>query len=524
MSNSLSRFVALLAVLGFAGPAHAAQYRFTRLVDHVDDDFSPRTPHLRLDQRGRRRRVQGHPVGAGREQLVGRDRPREPVGGDHHHRRGPGRERSSSSSAISSRSTTRARPRSAAFLTNDDVAILRASGTSTTTIASTAGEFSSFGFDTSLNNAGEVAFTGQLDAGDQGLFSGAGGPVVTHYTSAAPVLVDGETTDLGGGNFGRPSINNTGGEIAFWDRVEAPAPGEGIFAGRSGVFRTLGPTDRFYNGAGDRGDANNNDLGVGAFEVSFLDDDGESVTAIATSDDGALSIVADTLHGYGGFGFYAPAINNHGQVVFRGFLPDFATDGVFTGPRPRKDAIITSRDRLDGARIMSSSFSVCSEALNDSGRSSSSWTSRTRRSPKASGPRSTWRRRRGRPRRDRGVISTSAAEALRLRARGAGPRVRHHPVAARPPWPRRAPGRRRAPAGPPTRRCSPRVATPMLAVTRSSTAVPVGAHDPEDVLLHRLAQALGQRQRLARPWSRAGSGTARRRRSGWPCRWPAARP
>ena len=246
-------------------------------------------------------------------------------------------------------------------------AILRADGTSMTTIASTAGEFGSFGFDTSLNNAGEVAFTGQLDTGDQGLFSGAGGPVVTHYTNAAPVLIDGETTDLGGGNFGRPSINNTGGEIAFWDRVEAPAPGEGIFAGRSGVFRTLGPTDRFYNGAGDRGDANNNDLGVGAFETSFLDDDGEFVTAIATSDDGALTIVADTLHGYGAFGFYAPAINNRGQVVFRGFLPDFVTDGVFTGPKPKKDAIITSRDRLDGARILSTSFSVCSEALNNAG-------------------------------------------------------------------------------------------------------------------------------------------------------------
>jgi hypothetical protein len=177
---------------------------------------------------------------------------------------------------------------------------------------------------------------------------------------------DPDTTSLGGGNFARPSIN-TGGEIAFWDRVESPAPGEGIFAGRNGVFRTLGPTDRVYNGAGDRGDANNNDLGIGAFETSFLDGNGQFVTAIATSNQGVLTIVADTLHGYGGFGFYAPAINNRGQVAFRGLLPDFTTDGVFTGPNPKKDAIITSRDRLDGARILSGSFSVCSEALNNSG-------------------------------------------------------------------------------------------------------------------------------------------------------------
>src|SRR6185295_3910150 len=107
-------------------------------------------------------------------------------------------------------------------------------------------------------------------------------------------------------NFGRPSINNSGGEIAFWDRVEGGASGEGIFAGRTGVFRTLGPTDRFYNGAGDRGDANNNDLGVGAFETSFVNDAGEFVTALVTSDHGTLSIVADTLNGYAGFGFFAP--------------------------------------------------------------------------------------------------------------------------------------------------------------------------------------------------------------------------
>ena len=50
-----------------------------------------------------------------------------------------------------------------------------------------------------------------------------------------------------------------------------------------------------------------------------------------------------------------------------GFLADFSTDGVFTGPNPKKNAIITSRDRLDGARIISGSFSVCSEALNDAG-------------------------------------------------------------------------------------------------------------------------------------------------------------
>jgi hypothetical protein len=367
MSNTIARFVALLAVMGITSAAHAgAGYTFTRLVDHVDDNFSQRTlTCASINESGdvAFKGTRSAPDGLSSWDVIARVN-REGVitiiAED------PARAQFQFFSHFVSINDS-GETSFGAFLSNDSMAIIRADARSMTPIASTAGEFSSFGFDTSLNSAGEVAFTGQLDTGDQGLFSGTGGPVTTHYTSAAPVLVDGQTTDLQGGNFGRPSINNTGGEIAFWDRVEGPAPGEGIFAGRSGVFRTLGPTDRFYNGAGDRGDANNNDLGIGAFETSFLNENGEFVTAIATSDRGMVSIVADTLNGYGAFGYYAPAINNRGQVAFRGLLPDFTTDGVFTGPNPKKHVIITSRDRLDGARIVSTSFSVCSEALNNSG-------------------------------------------------------------------------------------------------------------------------------------------------------------
>jgi hypothetical protein len=45
--------------------------------------------------------------------------------------------------------------------------------------------------------------------------------------------------------------------------------------------------------------------------------------------------------------------------------PDFHR--VFTGPNPKKDTIITSADRLDGARVISTSINVCAEGLNDSG-------------------------------------------------------------------------------------------------------------------------------------------------------------
>ena len=366
VQSAVSRFLAVLAVAGLAAGADAApRYKFTRLVDHVDDNFGPRTlTCASINDSGVVAFKATRSSADGLDSWdviarVSRDGVITTIAED------PDKTEFQFFSDFVSINDA-GQVSFGAFLSNDDRAILRATGAATTTIASTAGAFSAFGFDTSLNNAGEVAFTGQLDTGEQGLFSGAGGPVVTHYTNAAPVLVDGSATDLDGGNFGRPSIN-TGGEIAFWDRVAAPVQGEGIFAGRSGVFRTLGPTDLTYNGAGDRGDANNNDLGIGAFETSFVNDDGEFVTAIVTSDNGALTVVADTLEGFGAFGFYAPAINNRGQVAFRGFFTDFDGDGVFTGPDPKKDAVVTSNDRLDGARILSTSFSVCSEALNNAG-------------------------------------------------------------------------------------------------------------------------------------------------------------
>ena len=369
MSRARLRVVALFAAVALAASgAHAAPgYTFTRLVDHVDDNFSPRSltcASINASGDVAFKGTRSAPDGLSSWDVIARVN-REGVittiAED------PERTRfqffSNFVSINDSGDTS-----FAAFQSNDEIAIFRADGTSLVTIASTAGEFSSFGFDTSLNNAGEVAFTAQLDSEDKGLFSGSGGAVTTHYTTTTPVLIDGVTTRLSGGNFGRPSINDLNGEIAFWDRIDSLGSGEeGIFAGRAGVFRTLGPTDRLYNGAGDRGDANNNDAGIGAFEISFVNENDEFVTALATSNDGVLSIVADTLHGYSGFGFYAPAINNRGQVAFRGFLADFSTDGIFTGPDPKKNAIITSRDKLDGARIISGSFSVCAEALNNAG-------------------------------------------------------------------------------------------------------------------------------------------------------------
>jgi hypothetical protein len=247
MSNSISRVVALLAVVGLASPAYAGSaYNFIRLVDHADDDFGPRTltcASINASGDVAFKGTRSAPDGLSSWDVIARV---NRAGVITTIAEDPAKTQFQFFSSFVSINDS-GETSFGAFLSNDDIAILRSDGTSTTTIASTAGAFASFGFDATMNDSGEVAFTAGLDDGSQGLFSGSGGPVTTHYTNATPVLVDGVTTSLAGGNFGRPSINDAG-EIAFWDRVE-PAQGEGIFAGREGVFRTLGPTDRVYNGA-----------------------------------------------------------------------------------------------------------------------------------------------------------------------------------------------------------------------------------------------------------------------------------
>ncbi len=363
MSKMMSRITALVlvALVGLQPVAQAAgHYDFIKLVDHVDDNYSPRSfTCASINEAGdvAFKASRSAPDGLSFWDVVGRV---SRTGVITTIVEDPNRTQfqffGNTVSINDSGQTS-----FGAFLSNDELQIIRADETSLVTIASTAGTFDALGFDTQLNNSGEVAFTAQLDDGNRGLFSGAGGAGTTHYLDTTPVLVDGVPTDLFGGNFGRPAINGDG-ELAFFDFVE-PDFSQGIFAGREGVFRTLGPAEpnRQYR------DPNLNDLGIGAFETSFFDDAGQFVNAIVTSVEGVLSTVADTSDGYGAFGFYAPAINTGGEVAFEGLLTDFTTDGVFTGPNPKKDAIITSSDRLDHARIISGSITFCAEGLNDAG-------------------------------------------------------------------------------------------------------------------------------------------------------------
>jgi hypothetical protein len=234
----------------------------------------------------------------------------------------------------------------------DTEAILRGNGKKLTTIASTADKFNFFGFDTSINNIGEVAFKAELDEEfnfDEGLFSGQGKGITTHYLAS---------TSGFDGNDSRPSINNLG-NIAFDESVNFD---DGIFVGREGNFTTIAAPDPDVS----VGEPILNDAGTAAFERSFFDEASqEFVTEIVTGSGGPLTTVADTRGEFGSFGFRPPSLNNDGDVAFLATLDDFSTTGIFVGPDPVEDRVIATGDTLDSATV--SSLTFCEEGISDSG-------------------------------------------------------------------------------------------------------------------------------------------------------------
>src|ERR687897_1953865 len=185
--------LALFAVL--AAPAYAAKYGFTKVADSARDDFNPNSftcasVNNRRDIAFRAGRTSSDGLNSfdgiyranadGTLTTIAEDPDREQFGF-------LGRNPSMNDLGQVS---------FAANLTPDfEQAILRGDGAGLTTIATTTGQFRFFGFDTSVNNDGEVAFKAERDAefgSDEGLFSGTGDAVTTHYLNSADVSLDGE--------------------------------------------------------------------------------------------------------------------------------------------------------------------------------------------------------------------------------------------------------------------------------------------------------------------------------------------
>jgi hypothetical protein len=349
--------LALLAAL--AAPAHAAQYGFTKVADSARDDFNPNSfTCASINNPGDIAFRAGRTSSDGLNSFDGiyranADGSLTTIAED------PDRTRFGFLGNFPSINDLGDVSFAANLAPGFEQAVLRGDGTELTTIATTTEEFNFFGFDTSVNNSGEVAFKAELDNFDEGLFSGSGGAVTTHYLNSTDVLLDGRQVRFGG-NDSRPSINNLG-DIAFDETIQ-PEFDSGIFVGREGSFRTIAAPDPSRSVQ----EPVLNDAGTAAFETSFFDATGQFVTAIVKGDGGPLTTVADTTGPFGFFGFRPPAINNNGDVAFSAILDDdFPNGSIYVGPDPKKDRVIGTGDKLDGGTISNVSF--CEEGLNDSG-------------------------------------------------------------------------------------------------------------------------------------------------------------
>lgn len=241
--------------------------------------------------------------------------------------------------------------------THDDgsEAIMRGRGGRLAVLASTRAQFLFFGFDTSVNDAGRVAFKAELDPRfdfDEGLFSARHkGAVTTHYLASSSQF---DGTDA------RPSINDHS-VIAFGESVDF---NRGIFKTAGDDFVTIAPPDP--DGNIGYGEPQLNNAGTAAFERSYFDVAAdEFVSEIVTGAGGPITVVADTRGEFSFFGFRPPSLNDHGGIAFHATLDDFETHGIFTGPDPVADRVIVTGDTLDGATVRNITF--CEEGLSEFG-------------------------------------------------------------------------------------------------------------------------------------------------------------
>ena len=238
---------------------------------------------------------------------------------------------------------------------------VRAASYTFTKIADTSGPFSQFDFPgaPSINARGVVAFhagkAGIPGMGD-GIFTSTGGSIATIVDTSGPFT----------GFNDRLSINDAG-TIAFLASVKVGSPG--IFTSHAGSITTIVDTSGPLTAVGIPAI---NNAGTVAF-FGCLDTlnpscplDRTAAQGIFTGDGGPLTTIVDTSGPSGPFSnFGNPSINNAGMVVFLAFLKAGGS-GIFTGPDPVADKVITTGDLLFGFTVTSLGF-LQGLGLNDAG-------------------------------------------------------------------------------------------------------------------------------------------------------------
>lgn len=178
----------------------------------------------------------------------------------------------------------------------------------TTIVEDNGGSFSFSGAPASLNDAGQVIFTGAFD-GVEGVFVSTGGPVTTIADENGPLSF-----------FGFATITGTGLPSYFANR---DAGGSGFFAGANGAITLLDNTPPVQGFGGDTMSSTS-----GSFITfhAFLQGGGQQIYAT----DGQVLIPIADNSGFLGSLSVDPRVNAFGQVVFQASL-DGGGQGIFLG-------------------------------------------------------------------------------------------------------------------------------------------------------------------------------------------------
>lgn len=256
-----------------------------------------------------------------------------------------------------------------------------------TQIADTGGPFNSFGA-VSLNNAGTIAFVGNLDGGGNGIFAGNGGPILTislvnnpfldftlpsindagvvafvrlNAFGAATAIQTGSggpvTTlyDLASGpflSFDRAVSLNNAGTVAFAAATPGGFRSAGVFAGNGGPLTVIAPDISLRL----LGSPSINAAGAVAFADQSSGFPSPQTSGVFVGSGGALTTIADNN---GPLQFPgAPSLSDTGTVAFRSAL-DAGGQGVFTGGGGPVTLLVDSRGPFSG---------FFSPSLNDAGR------------------------------------------------------------------------------------------------------------------------------------------------------------
>ena len=198
------------------------------------------------------------------------------------------------------------------------------------TIADTNGQFASIGpLGPTMNEAGTVAFRADLDAGLSGVFAG------DREAVAAVADTGGHWSEF----HGLPVIDARATVVFRADRTDGV---HGIYAGRAGSIRTVAETGGMFQYLADFPSVNQN--GTVAFAATLTD----GSAGVFSAQEGRITRLSDVDGAFESF--RGALITDKGPVISIA-TPRGESLGLFTGPDPEADRILSVGDALFGSTV-----------------------------------------------------------------------------------------------------------------------------------------------------------------------------